>query len=99
MFDKGFLSRMREEQVRRNFKQTRPTSSERSSVGQGKVREMKILFSLLSVLTVSLTLSAQQYRLPIGSNVNNHPARVGMIIGDVDENDWTGWAIEDDFDY
>ena len=34
--------------------------------------------------------------LPIGSNVNNHPAHIGMSIGD---NDIAGWGVEEEFDY
>ena len=55
---------------------------------------MKILFTLL-VLTVSLTLSAQQYRLPIGSNVDNHPTQVALGIGNWD----TGWGVNGSFQY
>ncbi len=34
--------------------------------------------------------------LPIGSNVNNHPAHIGMSIGD---NYIAGWNVSEEFDY
>ena len=51
---------------------------------------MKILLSLLLVLTVSLTLSAQQYRLPIGSNL----LQGGVLVDNISISDWdTGWWV------
>lgn len=53
---------------------------------------MKNLFALIGLI-VSLTLSAGQYMLPIGSNVNNRPARVQLDLGG-----YGVWA-RDDFAY
>lgn len=55
---------------------------------------MKIrLLALCALLSVATAFAQQKYMLPIGSNVNNRSAKVGMTVGPVDAWEKNVWDV------